>query len=933
MMMKSFGLFLLVLGFPLLTSSTVLAQNPFYINFDIDDGLPSSEVYDVHITQDGRLFLTTDRGVCTYDGYEFQTYSTQDGLTSNTNFQIIEDFRGRLWLNGMERSLSIYENNEFRAFEYNHLLDSVGHELWIGDLIFDPDGSIYFGRKFSNYLDFVGLIKDGETYTLQYEDFLPAFEQVQNANGLHFYKRNGIAFFSCSRSGFKNNHYPYRLERLHDNWVGFQHNRVWLFSDAGELLDTVQFDVVLDGLYVDRAQNLWLCSYEGLYCYQGGDLAQPAKRFFKNLSITNMIQDFEGNYWLSTLTNGVLLVPNFDIKVLGNIDSKLNSERILHTVGLQSNVIFATSEGRIGHFDEQLDFHWLKGDYTLGSQFANIYNKGDTVYLSAFYNYYEKEEQLHAIDFFTTELYPRTVTKAGRKLFRWPGDLRYSFGFFVPLNSGDYFAINEKGFLIYTPTELINTSQSRAGFDKKVTDFYEEKDGTIWLSTTEGLYKIEHNDYHHPRLAFPEINDQLGRVQEMVFDSRGNLWIATIGNGVFYKQANQLHQVTQKEGLKSNIINCIYLDDKEKLWLGTNQGVDALTYTVEEQSFKLDELRNYTIHDGLSSNYVNDITYANDHYWLATNRGMTYFKETDLVQTYPLVPLYFDQLIVNGEVKDFQNELILHHDENDVYIKFTGISHRKDQEYFYQYRLNTESTAQEWFFTNDRSVRYNDLQPGKYTFELSAQNKAGVWTQPIASLSFEIDPHFSQTLWFAMCIIIVGIGLLVWIGYGQLKRVQQKEEQKRQLQKVEYRMREAELAALRNQMNPHFVFNALNSIQHFIFKKEVESANYFLAKFARLMRDSLEFSRIEYISLEEELNFLKNYLELEMLRFPDKFTYQIKLDQRIKPAAYLIPSLMLQPVLENAVKHAFRDIDYEGLIEISVEIYQPHHCLRIKIRD
>jgi len=134
-------------------------------------------------------------------------------------------------------------------------------------------------------------------------------------------------------------------------------------------------------------------------------------------------------------------------------------------------------------------------------------------------------------------------------------------------------------------------------------------------------------------------------------------------------------------------------------------------------------------------------------------------------------------------------------------------------------------------------------------------------------------------------------------------------------------------------MNPHFVFNALNSIQNFVFKNDVKKANYYLSRFSKLMRDGLQFARLKYISLEEEIIFLNTYLELEKMRFPDKFTYNVKVEDDIPTNRYYIPPLLFQPILENAVKHAFKNIDYEGLLKINFEEKIPGEVLKITITD
>ena len=133
-------------------------------------------------------------------------------------------------------------------------------------------------------------------------------------------------------------------------------------------------------------------------------------------------------------------------------------------------------------------------------------------------------------------------------------------------------------------------------------------------------------------------------------------------------------------------------------------------------------------------------------------------------------------------------------------------------------------------------------------------------------------------------------------------------------------------------MNPHFVFNSLNAIQSFMFKNDIENANYYMSKFSVLMRNSLQYTRLDFISLRDEIDFVKTYLELETMRFSGKFDYIINIEDSVDLDFIQIPSLLLQPILENSIKHAFKNINYTGLIILEVT-EKDENSLEVYIRD
>jgi len=273
----------------------------------------------------------------------------------------------------------------------------------------------------------------------------------------------------------------------------------------------------------------------------------------------------------------------------------------------------------------------------------------------------------------------------------------------------------------------------------------------------------------------------------------------------------------------------------------------------------------------------------------------------------------------------------LNHDQNDVSIFYTGITYRKPKnESVYRYRLSKNEQETEYKYTNNRSLQFGNLEPGEYSFDIAARNNNNIWSENPEVFTFTIKPHYSETLAFK--VLATGLLLLFafWLYKYRERQLLNKEKQKQDLKEAELRNKISELDALRNQMNPHFIYNSLNSIQNFIFQNDPVKANYLLSRFSRLMRSSLQLSKLENISLKDEIDYIKNYLELEKMRFEDKFDYKIYIDPDL-PDDLKLPPLLVQPLIENAVKHGLPKSEKHG--EIVISYLEDNEYLVISVKD
>lgn len=292
-----------------------------------------------------------------------------------------------------------------------------------------------------------------------------------------------------------------------------------------------------------------------------------------------------------------------------------------------------------------------------------------------------------------------------------------------------------------------------------------------------------------------------------------------------------------------------------------------------------------------------------------------------------------DVTIVNFEVLDSaiivdslvgtQFPLILTHDQNFISIEFKSLQyHTEKTRYYYQ----LEGVDADWVPAENLLVaRYTKLPPGDYIFHVKSMNMAGVFSRNTTSLHINVLPAFWQTWWFrALCILAV---LAMIYGYFRYRLYTVKKEAKNRAAFRE-ELAQMEMKALRAQMNPHFIFNSLNSIQTFMMKNETEQALSYLSRFARLIRNVLDHSQLNNITIVRETEMLENYLELERLRLNDQFDYKIVIDPLLDKDFLEIPAMVIQPFAENAIWHGLLHKKEKGLLTIAfIRKENKIHCI------
>jgi ligand-binding sensor domain-containing protein len=416
-----------------------------------------------------------------------------------------------------------------------------------------------------------------------------------------------------------------------------------------------------------------------------------------------------------------------------------------------------------------------------------------------------------------------------------------------------------------------------------VFDFAETDDGRLWLSYEQGLCFVDARDEVNTVPAFIDI-----------------------------------------------IPRRVVTDRQQKLWLSTNTN-KLLRYDPESARLLVFDYRNgfvgNSIHDQLYAAADGELFFADQYRWRpeALRRDSTAFH---VVFTRFRI---FEKDTFFGRDLNYLQGVTLRHDQNFFAISFAGLALADPAKNTYAYRL--EGLEADWVQSGTRrEASYTNLAPGRYTFRVKAANEDGVWTSTVISLPIEILPAWWQKTWFRMLVALAAAAVGARLYRYHLAQVRARAEVRQLRAEFRQRLTETEMAALRAQMNPHFLFNVMNSINLFLLENDAAAASVYLTKFSRLIRLVLENSRSEKVTLEKELEALRLYLDMETLRFKQKVRYEIDLEPDIDLKYTCIPPLLLQPYVENSIWHGL--LHKKGGGTVTIRLRQPdENLLHVEITD
>ncbi len=474
--------------------------------------------------------------------------------------------------------------------------------------------------------------------------------------------------------------------------------------------------------------------------------------------------------------------------------------------------------------------------------------------------------------------------------------------------------------------------------------------GTVFLCTEKtGL--LLYNYLTGTFREFPAISALSGTIRYAQLVNN-TIWLAS-DNGLIKLPINRAAPSPsailfgEKAGLPDKVIYSLQADKTGNIWVGTSQGICKFDTTTNKFTC-------YGSSYGLGSTEFNTAATCvgqDGQLYFGGSNGITTFRPSD-IQTHTFSPpaLLTGIEVMNKEFplpanSAFTKQIRLSYLENFITFHFAALNFFQTAKTTYSYKL--DGVDRDWEYAGARNfATYTNLSPGTYTFLIRAENREGIRSEQTTSVLLSIIPPFWRTGWFYSLLIVSGLLALFALYKNQQVRLRLKtnlalEEGVRHQQEIVSQQKEAhlmqrisqmEMTALRSQMNPHFIFNCLNSIKSYALNNDTENVSLYLTRFSKLIRLVLENSKTERIKLSRELETLGLYLEMEKLRFGEQFDFGIHLADNLEPEFTEVPPMLIQPYVENAIWHGL--MHKRGTGSVMITVTQPtENSIRVLVED
>lgn len=853
-----------------------------FLNFSRDNGLLNNQINDIIGTQNGSVWMATTGGLNSYEGIHMVAHPFPEEVKDARALDLCEAPDGSIWVGTNGLGVFRYNKGEWTIFNEAHGLG----DLFVRSILIE-DGSIWVGTR-------EGLYK-GIDEQWQIDSIKPGIQP-------------SISHLAKDLRG--------------NIWASTYGDGV--FRLIGE--KTEQF-LRADGLVNDNirtmvmgSEAIWFCSKSGVSKFKDGlwtTFSEANGMIYEN--IRSALEDNEGNIWFGTDGKGVMKYTG-DMFVSFTEADGLCSDLIMSFAGSnEGDMWFSTYGNGVCNLGG--------GSYGTNEGLAN-----NTVWSS-----------LRATDgtvyFGTSDGVSILQNGQLRSLRVEDGLVGARVTAMLEDDHGTIWFGAREGVSRLLGDSLMNHTPDKGGPGKYVSDMLQDAEGTIWLATGSGAFT--YRDGFEPFVLNDSLTDPT--VVTLAADPEQGIWLGT-ANGINYFDGSQVHTFKPGTDQSANAINSLVVDEHNKLWAGTNKGLFALDInTFKEKGVK--KFEHFAEQDGFQSLEFNQNAAFKDQdglLWFGTTAGAIRYdpgkhKSREGIAT-PSIHITGIRLFMqdqdlsqwsegNDQATGLPISLVLEHNKNYLTFDFTGISHSAPNAIRYRYQL-VNFDAEPLPLTRADFATYSNLPHGEYRFEVEALNKWGMPSAAKATFSFRIKPPFWLTWWFYLLCTILVVGLITAIIRWRNKVNMRKMETERLEDRT--KMLALEQQSLNASMNRHFIFNALNSIQYYINRQDKLSANMYLSRFAKLIRKNLDSSQSELTPLSEELERLELYLELEHMRFKDKFEYGIEKDPTLDMEMIKVPAMILQPYVENSIWHGILPMDRPGRIDIAVTASNGSYILSIE---
>lgn len=847
------------------------------------------------------MWFGTDQGLLSFDNHKFRLLNTDDGLPDPEILNIWEDSRQNLWISCFQRRPCYRKHGEFITSPRDSSLYAVNFQAGFCNYYEDESRRVWLTGA----------------STIAYRLDQNKSDQHSFPSDILYIHKIGENLYALATKSvilFNNLDPVLIFQFLDEEWVSngtegldINGNRVlYSFKDRiilieinGTKVHKIKSIKNLSGrVYTDRSNRFWVCSpSKGAICFdnQKRDLSNP-KVYLPGKKVTSMFEDNQGTFWFCTLDDGIYGLP---------IGAPITYSQ---KDGIPSNNLVSVTRdyaGRILFGDDEGNLNILKNGHLAVERFHSTdgYNRLLAITpLSPTENWIVTDEGIYV------QHGDKNRTRLGV-----PGSPK------AILPDGDSVWCGTSAGLTRVSRQ---TNQFQRYTIQRVTAIEKDSEGIVWIGGIEGLHNSTDSFLSNQGQRHPEL---LNRIIAIKRGGPNLLWVATPEHGLLrvrVQNGQVTHVLRVNARLKQPIsgIHSLHLADDGRLWIATNRGIFGLNPT----DFSV--LR-YNYFDGLANNDIKSIFVHEDTLWAATPSGLTRMLVSPLpaqgqFPTYITTVRYRNEEAVQeiylNDVPSSTKTTVLPLDATLVEVDFAGLDYRSRGNLMFDCIITEQRPPMQWITTDylirwagngfedrvDTTRLYKSsldfgvtMPPGKYNLRVVALTQNNVYGRMSDEWTIVMPAHWYSTVWFSALLWSV-VGLIIYRFYTV----------QAQVRNMAFAVARLRLMALQAQINPHFIGNALNAAQRFFYPPDPVNASQYNTAFTRMLRKTLNYSESSFISFAQEVEYVRDFLEMARLRYGDKrFAYTITGTEQI-PEDMPYPSLFLQPILENATIHGIAPI-------------------------
>lgn len=853
------------------------AQYPSYFSYSIENGAPSNEIYCILEDKEGYIWIGCDAGVYRYNGITFEHFNSPD-LTARSATGLCQSPSGRIYGYNFNNQVFYIESGQLKILkDWNYPVNGIANDqegyIWISSAV-NPFKLNERTLKWQ-------VVKSSKHVSIGGNTFTDNIHSTENGNVLYHNADKIIEWSNGSEKSYsidkkystvpilisKSSKNPLLIgildgtffHKKNDRWVIFSNPELSSLLNGRKATSAIESDGVI-----------WINTHSGLIRFD--KKSGRSELLFDQISFSNCIKDREGNYWFTTLHNGILRIPAFAIRGWNAQSNAFENDQFSHIASDGQTIFFAGTTGMIGTLNSQTN-QLNTFEHELKSDFGMFYY--DSIDKCVYFN---KMNEIFRYKNGETQL----INNNARPI---KAMMHTNDGYFILSSQGMYFAkqINE---VLDSRNQL-----SPEWFREIVKSPFSNN---LFVASNKGLYELQKSNGKWVK------TNQIFKEKQII-----SLASCPINKKIYFLSFEGIIYALSKNG---NVELIMQIDTQIRatqlkvhngqLYLASNKGI--LIVNGKTRNLSLINKNN-----GLSSNNIRGLVFSTNFCWAATGKGIQKIP-LDILRTSKVRSrVLFRDLRINSKSVEIKHTIQLNY--NDVLtLVADGLSYNSNGDFLFAYRIKGYSDRWITVPGSVGKIVIPKLPSGNITLELKLIDHEGKNSENTLNFQLKVIPPIWERWWFYVLIVLVVSGIAFIISRQRMLVLRKKQQiQLRQLQ-LENELRLTQQNALKAQMNPHFLFNVLNSIKGYIYENDKKNAARYLSDFSNLVRKVLDMSSLPSVSLEREIETLDLYIKLEAMLLQNEFSHHILIDENVDVSGIQIPSLVIQPYIENCFKHGLR---------------------------